>query len=111
MARRGEVWTVDLGPTRGHEQRGKRPALVVSADMFNEGPAGIVVVVPMTTTDRRVPLHVALDPPNGGVRHRSFAMCEMVRSISTERLGTRCGLVDRETMSELDDRLRVLLEL
>ena len=35
---RGELWTIDLDPTRGHEQSGKRPALVISDDAFNAGP-------------------------------------------------------------------------
>lgn len=111
MARRGEVWVVDLDPTRGREQRGRRPALIVSTDAFNAGPARIAVVVPLTTTDRRVPLHVMIEPPTGGVRERSFAMCEMVRSISTDRLSRLCGMVGTETMAAVDDRLRVLLDL
>ena len=41
---RGEVWSVDLDPVRGHEQAGTRPALVVSVDEFNEGPADLVVI-------------------------------------------------------------------
>jgi mRNA interferase MazF len=84
--RYGEVWLCELDPVRGHEQAGRRPALVVSPDRFNQGPAGLVIVVPLTTRDRRVPLHVAIDPPEGGLRGRSFALCEMVRSIAIERL-------------------------
>jgi len=42
---RGEIWLVDLNPTRGHEQAGKRPALVVSVDLFNFGPAELVVEI------------------------------------------------------------------
>ncbi len=38
---RGEVWLADLNPTRGHEQAGRRPVLVVSEDLFNRGPAGV----------------------------------------------------------------------
>jgi mRNA interferase MazF len=108
---RGEVWLVDLEPVRGHEQGRKRPALVVSTDAFNHGRAQLVVVVPMTTTDRRVPLHIAIDPPEGGVRERSYAMCEAVRSISTDRLVTSWGVVQPATMAQVEDRLRILLEL
>ena len=46
---RGEIWMVDLNPTRGHEQAGVRPALVVSVDTFNHGPAGLAVVLPVTS--------------------------------------------------------------
>jgi mRNA interferase MazF len=65
---RGDIWFLDLNPTRGHEQAGVRPAVVVSADLFDQGPAGLVVVLPMTTTWRRIPLHVSVEPPEGGVR-------------------------------------------
>ena len=42
---RGEIWMVDLNPARGHEQAGYRPCLVVSVDLFNHGPAELVVVL------------------------------------------------------------------
>jgi mRNA interferase MazF len=108
---RGEVWLVELDPTRGHEQRGTRPALVVSTDQFNNGPAGLVVVAPMTTRDRNIPLRVPIDPPEGGVRERCFVMCEMARSVSTDRLIRQWGTVERATLAMVADRLRILLEL
>ena len=46
---RGDVWIVDLDPTKGHEQAGKRPCLVISVDIFNQGPADLVMVLPITT--------------------------------------------------------------
>ncbi len=111
MAARGEIWLADFNPTRGHEQAGKRPALVVSTNAFNNGPAGLVLVLPLTTRERQVPLHVAVDPPNGGVNERSFVMCEMIRSISTDRLIRRFGAVDEPTMRTVEDRLRILQDL
>ncbi len=108
---RGEVWLTDLNPTRGHEQAGRRPVLVVSEDLFNRGPAGLVIVLPMTSTLRNVPSHVPIDPPEGGVEHRSAVLCDAVRSISSERLITRWGAVERQTMAAVEDRLRILLRL
>ena len=108
---RSEIWLVDLSPTRGHEQAGQRPALVVSTDRFNHGPAGLVVAVPLTTRHRRIPLHVAVEPPEGGVRQRSYAKCEDVRSISIERLIEPWGFISPETMAAIEDRLRILLDL
>lgn len=101
----------DLNPVRGHVQAGTRPALVISTDPFNQGPAGLVVVAPLTTRDRGIPLRVAIEPPEGGVRERSFAMCEAIRSISTERLVRRWGTVGSQTLGTVEDRIRVLLEL
>jgi mRNA interferase MazF len=105
------VWLVDLDPVRGHEQGRKRPALVVSTDRYNRGPARLVVVAPITTTDRGVPLHVAVSPPEGGLRERSYVMCDAVRSISKERLIRSWGDVEPRTMDLVSDRLRILLEL
>ncbi len=103
---RGEVWVVDLSPTRGHEQGGTRPALVVSVDEFNAGPAGLVMVVPLTTRDRRIPSHVRIEPPEGGVRQTSFVKCEDLRSVSKARLTGAWGRVSEETMAATSSRWR-----
>lgn len=108
---RGEVWLADLDPTRGHEQAGRRPVLVVSEDLFNRGPAGLVIVLPMTSTLRAVPSHVPVSPPEGGVRVRTAILCEAVRSVAVERLAVRWGAVHRQTMAAVEDCLRILLRL
>ncbi len=108
---RGEIWSVNLSPPRGHEQAGVRPALIVSVDAFNHGPAGLALVVPLTTRERGIPLHVPVDPPEGGVRQRSLIKCEDVRSVSRERLTHRWGSVSGSTMTAVEERLRILLEL
>lgn len=108
---RGEVWRVDLDPVRGHEQGRPRPCVVVSDDIFNHGPAGIVAIVPLTTRERGVPLHVAVDPPDGGITQRSFIRCEDVRSVSVEHFSRRYGVLSETVMSEVEDRLRIFLSL
>lgn len=108
---RGEVWLADLDPTRGHEQAGQRPVLVLSEDLFNRGPAALVVVVPLTTRLRGIPSHVVVRPPEGGVRRSSALLCEAIRSISTARLVRRWGMVRPGTMGAVADVLRVLLRL
>jgi mRNA interferase MazF len=107
----GEVWMVELGATRGHEQAGRRPGLVVSMDGFNHGPAGLVVLVPLTTRERGIPWHVAVSPPEGGLKRPSFIKCEDIRSISRTRLVRQLGDVSATTMAKVRDRLRILLEL
>jgi len=107
----GEVWDADFDPVQGREQAGRRPALVVSMDRFNEGPAGLVVVLPITRTDRQVRWHVRIQPPEGGLAAVSFVMCEAVRSISTTRLAKKRGRVSATTQLAVKDRLRILLGL
>ena len=108
-ARQGEVWFVDLDPTRGREQAGRRPGVTISVDQLGGGPSELAIVVPLTTTDHRQRLHVAIHPPNGGVRQRSFAMPEMVRSVSRERLVERWGVLDDATLVEIARRVRLLV--
>ncbi len=108
---RGDVWTVDLNPTQGHEQAGRRPGLVVSVDLFNHGPAGLVIMLPITTVAKSIPFHVEVSPPEGGLRQRSFVKCEDVRSVAKERLLRRHGAVSPQTMAAVEDRLRILFDL
>jgi len=106
---RGEVWDVDLNPVLGHEKGGRRPALVVTVDQFNRGPSGLVIVVPITSKDRSIRSHVPIETGEGGLKTRSFAMCEAVRSISLERMTRRRGVVSPGTMEKVEYCLRVLL--
>ena len=108
---RGDVWYADLDPTMGREQAGARPVLIVSDDIYNQSHANLVVMVPLTTTDRGITLHVRVSPPDGGVKHPSVVLCDAVRSVSKQRLLERWGRVSDEVMTEVEDRLRILLRL
>ncbi|SRR6266496_2427842 len=108
---RGDVWLVDLNPTRGREQAGSRPALIVSVDPFNQGAAELVIAGPITSRAKDIPTHVQINPPEGGLTLPSFIKCEDIRSISKSRLVRRFGLVSTETMSKVEDRLAILLGL
>jgi mRNA interferase MazF len=101
----------DLNPVIGREQAGVRPVLVISVDPFNHGPAELIVVIPITSKDKGIPLHVAIAPPEGRLSVASFVKCEDVRSISKGRLTKRRGAVERATMEAIEDRLRLLLGL
>ncbi len=58
---RGEIWFL-LDPTQGREQAGSRPALVISVAAFNQGPADLVVVLPVTSVAKGTPFHVPVAP-------------------------------------------------
>lgn len=111
QASRGEIWLVGLDPTKGREQAGMRPALVVSVDIFNHGAAELVVIIPITSKAKGIPLHVEVTPPEGGLTMTSFVKCEDVRSISTSRLTRQLGKVSPQTIQLVEDRLRILLGL
>lgn len=108
---RGEIWLADLDPIRGHEQGGKRLVFVISVDIYNSGPAGLVVVLPLTKTHRGIPLHLQIVPPEGGVKNPSSILCDAVRSITKDRLVKRWGMVSPAVIRGIEDRLRILLGL
>ncbi len=108
---RGEVWLANLDPTQGREQAGVRPCLVFSVDRFNQSPFGLVVVVPITSTQRGWQTHVEVKPPEGGLKNVSYIKCEDIRSMSTERLIKRLDSVSSQTMAATEGRVRVILGL
>jgi mRNA interferase MazF len=108
---RGEIWMADLNPTLGREQAGARPVLIVSVNSFNHGPAELVVVAPLTSKHKKVPLHVRIEAPEGGLSVTSFVKCEDIRSISKERLFQKRGIVSSEIFINVEDRIRMLLGL
>ena len=112
LPRRGEVWFAALNnPTRGHEQRGTRPVLVLSVDSFNSGPAELVTVLPLTSTVRPIPSHVEVQAPEGGLESRSAILADQVRTIARERLVRRSGAVSRTTLQRVEEVVRFLLGL
>ena len=102
---------VDLDPIRGHEQGGRRPALVLSIDAFNGGPAGLVVALPITSRIRPMLVHVLIQAGEAGLPNDSVVLCEQVRVLSQERCARRVGQVSLAVMAEVESRVRMILGL
>jgi mRNA interferase MazF len=107
--RRWEVYWVDLEPSVGSEQGGRRrPAVVVSNDGFNRH-FDVVTVVPITKRvgkKRRVYLFEVLAPDLVGTGHESILMPQQVRTISKRRLLERTGVLEDESIRiDLENRL------
>jgi mRNA interferase MazF len=100
-----------LDPTRGREQRGSRPALVVSSEGYLDSVPGLVIVVPITSVDRGWPHHVAIEGEAARLRKRSFAMTEQPRTITIERIVRHAGSADDVTMAAVDGWLRDFIAL
>jgi mRNA interferase MazF len=109
--RRGEVWDADLGLGAGSEQEGIRPVLIVSSDRFNALRHRLCIVLALTRTDRKLRIHVRVQPPEGGLDRPSVVQCEQVRAISYDRLRRRRGVLGRTTLRLVDDRMRDLQDL
>ena len=103
IPRRGDFIAVGFDPPTGHEQSGRRPALVVSHDLFNR-KTGLAFVCPVTGTPRGYPFHVAI--PEGGAVP-GFVMVEQMRTVDyrareAKRVGTAPEAVLEEALSLLD---------
>jgi mRNA interferase MazF len=106
---RGPGELPDPEPTRGSEQAKARPFAIVSVDQLNRSGLGISIVVPFMRTDFSNALQLAVVPPDGGLRQRSFAMPEQLRILAHERVSRRLGTLRPATFSELLRRCRLLL--
>lgn len=108
---RGSIVWVDFSPTRGREQRGSKPALVISSPGYLASVRDLVVVVPLTTVDRGWPHHVPVSGAGLHLAKASFAMTEQPRTISKERINRQTGQADAETLAGVDQWLRDFIGL
>ncbi len=113
---RGEIREINFEPVRGSEASKRRPAVVVSNDGANSTATklnrGVITVVPITSNVTRVyPFQVFLPASECGLRRDSKAQAEQVRAVAVERVGRRLGRLPVPLMSELDDALRLHLDL
>jgi len=110
---RGDVVVVELDPTRGSEQRGTRPSLVVQNDVGNEY-APTTIVVPFTTSfgDERYPFEVLVRGGESPLREDSVALCSQLRTVSIEhRVLETIGSIPPERMDDVDRALAYSLGL
>ena len=108
------VFVVDLDPTVGSEQSGRRPVLVVSREVANV-PLPVVTALPVTShrQGRRVyPNEVLLPAGTAGLDRDSVVMVHQIRAVSKRRLGARLGTVeDQELRAAVRAAVRVQLDL
>lgn len=110
MASVDDLWLVDFGDPHSGEPAALRTALVLGPpDTF--GPDfPFVIVVPLTTTRRRLSLHVEIEPgTETGLDEISYAQCELIRSINRRRLVHRLGQIDAGASHLVTAVVRALL--
>ena len=111
--RRGQIHWLVWEPSRGSEQRGRRPGLIVQTDAFNRSRKYTkTIVVALSTVAHDVPVHVRIDPtPTNGLTRASYALCEQLMTVSLARLDGLIGEVDPDTMEQVSVALRRMLSL
>lgn len=110
MARilKGDIRWADLDPTRGNEQSGRRPVLVLSADVFNER-SGTVIAVALTSRPPRAgfPLILELEPTQ--LPKPSWVKISQIRTLSTERIGRKIASASPEEVAQVIEGLNEIL--
>ncbi len=98
IPKQGDLIVLTFDPQSGHEQRGRRPAMVVSKFLFNQ-KTGLAIVCPITNTDRGFPFHIAVPTDTSLTR---YIMVEQIKSIDFRtRRAKRVGAASAEFLSEV----------
>lgn len=99
---KGDFITLSFDPQSGHEQKGRRPALVVSNFLFNKA-TGLAIVCPITNTNRKIPFHLAV-PASSSLT--GFVMVEQVKSIDYNSRKVR--FVEKAAQELIEDVIAVI---
>jgi mRNA interferase MazF len=108
--RRGEVWTVNFSPSRGSEQRGIRPALVIQNDVGNQY-AATTIVAAITSTIKPYPVTVTVKKGEGGLPQPSMINLAQILTIDKSRLQRRLGTLQPELMERVNTAIKVSLDI
>jgi mRNA interferase MazF len=111
--KRGEIHLVSFDPTVGHEIKKTRPALVVQNNVGNRySPLTIVAAITSKVSPVPFPVEVVIDPStHNGLSVRSAVRLDQIRTIDRQRLIKRLGQIDRNTMTRVDQALKISLGL
>lgn len=108
----GDIVELDLGTPAGSEASLRRPAIVVTAARVLRGGPKVVQVIPLTRAIRTSTTEVLIDPDeDNGLRTRSSAQCQHVRSVATTRIHERTGNVGPVVLTEVRETIALLLDL
>lgn len=109
---RGTIVLVSLDPTQGHEQRGVRPCVIITEpEVIRDQRFPMVCVVPVTKTQGEGALYPSIDPGRSGLRTRSFALVDQVRSIDKRRITKKFGQISDKDLKKIEEGLRLFLGL
>ncbi|MCF6319315.1 MAG: type II toxin-antitoxin system PemK/MazF family toxin [Proteobacteria bacterium] len=99
---KGDFVVVNFNPQSGHEQKGRRPALVVSNKLFNQA-TGMAMVCPITNTSRKIPFHVRVNDKSSLT---GFVMVEQMKSIDYK--ARKVKFIEKAHQHIVDDVLSLL---
>jgi len=109
VLRRGDVVWADLEPTKGREQAGHRPVLVISHDVFNQR-SGTVIAMAITSRPQRAGFPLTLKLSGAHLPKEGWLKISQVRTLSTERLGRRIGRAEDIELERAIDGLNEIIK-
>jgi mRNA interferase MazF len=110
---RGDVFSARLDPTKGSEQAGTRPVVIVSRDSINAN-SPVVVVVPVTdaaNVKRFYPSHTPLAKGSGGLKMESIVKAEQITAVQVSRFVGYYGRLDRHALTRIEEAIKITLAL
>jgi mRNA interferase MazF len=110
MARilRGEIFWADLNPTKGHEQAGMRPVLILSRDIFND-KSGTAIAIALTSQPQRAAFPLTLELTSPKLPKQTWAKISQIRTLSVERIGKRLGRVSDQELHQVIEGLNEII--
>jgi mRNA interferase MazF len=110
MARilRGDIRWADLNPTRGREQAGQRPVLILSHDVFNER-SGTVIAMALTSQPQRAGFPLTLELQTADLPRQSWVKISQIRTLAVERIGERLTRVTPEELVRVIEGLNEII--
>jgi mRNA interferase MazF len=101
---RGDIRWADLAPTKGAEQAGRRPVVILSDDIFNKR-SGTVIAMAITSQEPRVGFPLALELTAVRLPKRSWVKISQIRTLSVQRLGAKLGRASNDELNQLVEGL------
>jgi mRNA interferase MazF len=105
--RRGEIWWVNLDPTRGSEIKKTRPCVILGTNVLNDRRRTVVIIPLSTAPQAAPPLLVPVDCAGKS----AVAVVDQIRAVAKERLHRRVGELSSRDLINVEDALRTALEL
>lgn len=108
--KRGDIFLVNLDPAKGKEIKKTRPALVVQNDILNQY-SPLIIVCPITSTITKGETRIFVKARKGGLENDSIILTQQIRCIDKSRLIKKLGGLDKNTIKQVDQALKITIGL
>ena len=105
---RGEIRWAELNPTRGHEQAGHMPVLILSQNIFNKR-SGTVIAMALTSQPQKAGFPLTYSLEQKQLKKPSWVKISQIRTLSVERISKKIGIVEPEQIAEIVDGLNQII--